>query len=54
MELGLLFLAIVVFSCWCDNLYDFVLTKHTKNPVLACPQLRVVLKMMAIVIFNKC
>ena len=30
MELGLLFLAIVVFSWWYDNLYEFVLTKRTK------------------------
>ena len=30
MELGLLFLAVVVFSWWCDNLYEFVPTKHTE------------------------
>ena len=28
MELGLIFLAIVVFSWWYDNLYEFVPTKH--------------------------
>ena len=43
MELGLLFLAIVVFLWWHDNVYEFVSTKHTKNPILACPQQRVVL-----------
>ena len=44
MEHGLLFLAIVVFSWWYDNLYEIVPTKHTIDPILACPQQRVVLK----------
>ena len=51
MELGLLFLAIVVFSWWYDNLYEFVPMKHTKHLILARPQQRVVLKRMVIVIF---
>ena len=50
MELGLLFLAIVVFSWWYDNLYEFVPTKHKKNPIFACPQQRVILQRMVIVI----
>ena len=54
MELGLLFLAIVVFSWWYDNLYEFVPTKHTINLILACLQQRVVLKRMVIVIFSNC
>ena len=52
MELGLLFLAIVVFLWWYDNLYAFVSTKQTKNPILACPQQMVVLKRMLFVIFS--
>ena len=28
--------------------------KHTKNPILACPQQRVVLKRMVFVIFSNC
>ena len=31
MELGLLFFAIVVFSLWYDNLYEFVLTKYKNS-----------------------
>jgi len=31
MELGLFFLAIVIFLWWYDNLYEFVSTKHTKK-----------------------
>ncbi len=54
MALGLLFLAIVVFSWWYDNLYEFVFRKHTKNPIFACPQQRVVLQRMVIVILSNC
>ena len=31
MEIGLLFLAIVVFSWWYGNLYEFMPTKLTKK-----------------------
>ena len=54
MELGLLFLAIIVFSWWYDNLYEFVAMKYTKNPILVVHSLRVVLKRMVIVIFSNC
>ena len=54
MELGLLFLAIVVFSWWYDHLYEFVPTKNTRNPILAYPQQRVVLIRMVTVIFSNC
>ena len=32
MELGSLFLEIVVFLWWHDNLYEFVSKKHPNNP----------------------
>ena len=51
MEVGLLFLAIVVFSWWYDNLYELMPTKHIKIP---CPQQRVVLKRIVMVIFGNC
>ena len=54
MELGLLFLAVVVVLWWYDNLNEFVAMKHTQNPILACSQQRVVLKRMVIVIFSNC
>ena len=54
MKLGLVFLGIVVFSWWYDNLYEFVPTKHTTNSILACPQQMVVLKRMVVVIFSNC
>ena len=54
MELGLLFLAIVVLSWWYDNLYESVPTKHTQNHILVCSQQRVVIKRMVIVIFSNC
>ena len=54
MDLGLLFLAIVVFSWWHDNLYEFVAMKHTQHSILACPQQNLVLKRRIIVIFSNC
>ena len=54
MELGLLFLAIVVFSWWYDNLYEFVAMKHTNTFHFGLSTQRVVLKRMVIVIFSNC